>query len=394
MLYWIAELFKTANEFGEHTTWLRLFDYTTFRAAGAFGLALIISLAFGPLTVHLLKKFRAVAASRHKEYSPELVNAIKDKTPSMGGILILVSILVSTLMWAKLDNVLVWTFLAVMVSLGILGFCDDYYKVAKKRADGIAPRTKMFFQILIACGAVLFLWSRGSGTAQISDLMIPFLKDPLTLPIDFLDQFARETLRFNTIVTNGFLAALIAFGLSVGCVIGTSNAVNLTDGKDGLASGNLIICATVYVIIAFLCTHQTFSTYLNVPFIPMATEVIVFTAALIGACLGYLWWNCLPASMFMGDTGSLALGGCIGLIAVLVRQELLMLIVGGVFVVEALSVMLQVFWFKRTGKRIFLCAPIHHHFEKLGWVESQIVARFWIIGIILAVIGLATLKLR
>lgn len=374
---------------------LRLFDYVTFRAAGAVFTALLITLLLGPKMSVWLKAFRSYAPTRLGGLVDEkFIDRNKDKTPSMGGLLIVGAILISTVLWANMTNPLVIVFLEVMVALSLLGFLDDYAKVAHGKRDGIPGKLKLFFQVLIAAGAVLFLWSSATQTEQISDLMVPFLKNPVTIPNAALDAFAREVCNFNAIVKNGILAAALAFFISTLTVVGSSNAVNLTDGKDGLAAGCMIICAGSYLLIAYLSSHMVFANHLLIPFIPAAAEVVVFTAALVGACIGYLWWNCHPASMFMGDTGSLALGGCIGLIAVLVRQELILIIIGGVFVMEAGSVILQVFWFKRTGRRIFLCSPIHHHFEQKNWTETQIVTRFWIIAMVLALIGLTTLKLR
>lgn len=387
MLYYLSN-------FADHWAPLRLFDYVTFRAAGAVFTALLLTLVLGPYTVRALKRFRSFAANRYEGLIDEkYIDRNKDKTPSMGGILIIGSILVSTLLWANLANPLVLTFLMVMLTLSLLGFLDDYAKITGKR-DGIAGRFKMCFQIAIAVLAVLFLWSSGSQTEQISDLMVPFVKNPIPITWDWADSFAREAFGLNAVVRNGIIAALLAFSMSATTVVATSNAVNLTDGKDGLAAGCLVVCGMTYLVIVYLCSHKVFAGHLLIPFIPAAAEVTVFTAALIGACIGYLWWNCHPASMFMGDTGSLSLGGCIGLIAVLVRQELILIVIGGVFVIEAGSVILQVISFKSTGKRIFLCSPIHHHFERKGWTETQIVVRFWIMAVIFALIGLVSLKIR
>jgi phospho-N-acetylmuramoyl-pentapeptide-transferase len=332
---------------------------------------MLLGFLLGPYTVTMLKKLRATAPSRLKGLvADEFIDAEKDKTPSMGGVLIILSITVATLLWGELKNPLVLVFLGTLLSLGALGFLDDYVKVVHHNRDGISGKLKLLFQFLIAIAAVYFL-DQVEGTFM-REIRVPFLKTPL--------------------LENLPLFVIIAFATLV--MVGSSNAVNLTDGKDGLAVGCTISCTMAYAVFAYMCGHKIFADYLHIPFIPGASEVVVFAAAIIGACTGFLWHNCHPASMFMGDTGSLALGGTIGLIAVLVKQELALVIVGGVFVMEALSVVIQVASFKLRGKRVFLCAPIHHHFEQKGWTETQIVVRFWILSGIFALIGLATLKLR
>ncbi|MBN1865130.1 MAG: phospho-N-acetylmuramoyl-pentapeptide-transferase, partial [Victivallales bacterium] len=264
-------------------------------------------------------------------------------------------------------------FLGTLLALGGVGFLDDYVKVVKRRRDGISAKLKISFQCVIALCAVIFVLSIPSSDQYMWTFMVPFLKNP---------------------VLTGATGASLALAIGMIAVVGASNAVNITDGKDGLAVGCMIFAALAYAAFAYLCGHRIFAEHLRIPYIPGAGEVGVFASAIAGASIGFLWYNCHPASMFMGDTGSLALGGTIALVAVLVKQELTLIIVGGVFVMECLSVMLQVFSFKTTGKRIFLCAPIHHHFERKGWKESQIVVRFWILAGILALCGLATLKIR
>lgn len=366
MLYLLAEY---QDSFGP----LRLFEYVTFRAGGAAFTAMLLCYLFGPMTVRLLKKFRATAPSRLKGLvSEEFINKQKDKTPSMGGILIISSITISTILWAMLSNPLVVVFLATLLSLAGLGFLDDYAKVAHAKRDGISGKLKLFLQIAIALSAVFFLNSLPATGDLLQQLMLPFYKKPVLTDIPLWAAFA--------------FAAIV--------VVGSSNAVNLTDGKDGLAVGCSIFCTLTFATLAYLCGHKLFAGYLNIPFIPGASEVVVFAASIAGACIGFLWHNCHPASMFMGDTGSLPLGGTIGLIAVLVKQELVLAIVGGVFVMEAVSVIIQVTSYKLFKKRVFLCTPIHHHFEQKGWTETQIVTRFWILSGIFALIGLATLKLR
>lgn len=363
------------------TTPLRLIDYVTFRAGVAALTAMLLVLLLGPLTVKLLKRFRTAAPARLAGLVPEkFIDHNKDKTPSMGGLLIVFAIGVSMLLWANLANPLALIFLGTLISLSALGFCDDFSKLIPKKKKGteneyvrggISGKTKLFFQILIALLA-LFSISRIPGTgAVLREFCVPFVKEPVWI-----------------------MPAALAFVFGSLVVIGSSNAVNLTDGKDGLAVGCVIFCTLTYATFAYVSGHKFFAEYLNVNFVRGAGEVGVFASCIAGACIGFLWYNCHPASMFMGDTGSLALGGSIGLIAVLVKQELLLLLVGWVFVMEAGSVILQVASMKTRKKRIFLCTPIHHHFEQKGWPETQIVVRFWIIAGVCALIGLATLKLR
>jgi phospho-N-acetylmuramoyl-pentapeptide-transferase len=366
MLYYLTEL---SHFFGP----LRLFQYVTFRAGGAFFTAVALSFIFGPATISLLKKFQATAPSRLKGLAPdEFIASEKNETPSMGGILILFAIFVSTLFWALPENKMVWIFLFTLISLGLVGFADDYAKVAMKKRDGIPGKIKLALQIIVGVAAVYFLYKLPQTGRLVSDFYVPFLKHPLLSGLP--------------------LIPAVAFGALV--LTASSNAVNLTDGKDGLAVGCSIFSSLAYAIFAYMCGHKIFAEYLNIPFIPGASEVVVFAMAICGACIGFLWFNCHPASMFMGDTGSLALGASIGLIAVLVKQEVNLIIIGGVFVIEALSVIIQVISFKLTGKRVFLCSPLHHHFERKGWTETQIVVRFWILAGIFAILGIASLKIR
>jgi phospho-N-acetylmuramoyl-pentapeptide-transferase len=376
MFYWLAEF---TDVWGP----LRLFEYVTFRAAGAGASAMLLTILFGPLTIKLLKKIGTTAPNRHEGLMDEkFIDRDKDKTPSMGGVLIVCAIAVSTIAWGMPGNPMIIAFIGTLLALAIVGFIDDYTKVRGNR-DGIPGKLKLFFQMTIAAVAIIYLDSLPEtadaviffkGKAQpggglMRQLMVPFLSAPL-------------------------LSGWFVMVFSMIVVVGSSNAVNLTDGKDGLAVGTCIFCALAYAVFAYTSGHKIFASYLNVPFIDGSSEVVVFAAAIAGACIGFLWYNCYPATIFMGDTGSLALGGSIGLIAVLVRQEFTLVIVGFVFVIEALSVIIQVASFKLTGKRVFLCAPIHHHFEQKGWTETQIVARFWIIAGVAALAGLATLKLR
>jgi phospho-N-acetylmuramoyl-pentapeptide-transferase len=363
MFYWLSEL-------REYWGALRLFEYVTFRAGGAAFTAMLLTMFLSPLTIRLLKQFNATAPCRFQGLMDEkFIDRAKDKTPSMGGLLIVTSIAVSVLLWNRLDNDIPLVLLGAMLLFAALGFIDDFAKAAYGKRDGIPGKVKLLFQFVIAGSAVLLMNRIPSTKGILCEFFVPFLKEPL-----FISPW---TMLFSTIV-----------------VVGASNAVNLTDGKDGLATGCSIICAFVFAVFAYFSGHIKFAEYLHVPFMTGISEAVVFASALSGACLGFLWFNCYPASMFMGDTGSLALGGVIGLIAVLVRQELLLAMVGGVFVLEAVSVIIQVASFKLTGKRVFLCTPIHHHFEQKGWTETQIVVRFWILAIIFALLALGTLKLR
>jgi phospho-N-acetylmuramoyl-pentapeptide-transferase len=345
-----------------------VFKYITFRVAGSTITAFIISILLGPLVIRYLTYLK-IGQYIRKEEIPALYDLHKSKegTPTMGGVLILSAILFSTFLWADLSNIYVqWTML-VTLFLGMVGFADDYIKLVKKRSLGLRPMTKLFWQIIIA----LALGVKVFCDPEIStNLDIPFFK--------------------NLIINLGIFYILWVVVVIVGC----SNAVNLTDGLDGLAIGCVIMIALAYVGFSYVSGHSRFSEYLNIHYIPGTGELSVFCAALIGAGLGFLWFNSYPATVFMGDTGSLALGGAIGTIAVFIKKELLLLLVGGIFVIEAVSVILQVASFRLRGKRIFLMSPLHHHFQLLGWSESKITIRFWIVGVILALLSLATLKLR
>lgn len=342
--------------------------YITFRAAMASLTAFFLSLILGPLLINQLKKFRA-------SHSPDRIgfeaisrlNQEKSKTPTMGGVIIISAIVLSCLMWGDLSNRYLWISLAVLVWLGIVGFWDDYLKLRKQNAGGIRPMIKLICQSIAGIAVGLILYFESPGWSNVD---IPFVK--------------------NWVITLGPLYILF-----VCCIfVGSSNAVNLTDGLDGLAIGCTTLIALTYAVFSYLTGHAVFANYLFMPFVDGAGELTVFCASLMGAGLGFLWFNCHPASVFMGDTGSLSIGGALGAVAVLTKKELLLLIVGGIFVVEALSVILQVASFKLTKKRIFKMAPIHHHFQLSGWVESKVVIRFWIIAGILSLVGLASLKLR
>ncbi|MEL6363642.1 MAG: phospho-N-acetylmuramoyl-pentapeptide-transferase [Pseudomonadota bacterium] len=351
-----------------------VFRYLSFRSAGAVVTALVFAFLIGPSLIAWMREKQG-KGQPIREDGPEGHIVAKAGTPTMGGVLILFGLALGTLLWARLDNPYVWIVLGVTLAYGLLGFVDDYLKVTKQNPRGLVGRGKLFVQFAVALGAG---WAcvRVFGTTEAADISIatsvalPFLKD-VYIPLGY---------------------AFVPFAMIV--IVGASNSVNLTDGLDGLAIVPVMIAAATFGVFAYLAGHAEFSQYLAIPAVPGAGELIVLCAALVGAGLGFLWFNAPPAAIFMGDTGSLALGGAIGAIAVAVKQELVLAIVGGLFVVEALSVMIQVASFKLTGKRVFLMAPIHHHFEKLGWKEPTIVIRFWIIAFVLALAGLLTLKLR
>lgn len=361
MLYHI--LFPLSEEFAI----LNVFRYLTFRTGGAIMTGLIVSFLFGPVLIRMLKHRQSSQPIRSD--GPESHKLTKQGTPTMGGIMILLAIAVATLLWADLRNPYVWAVLGVTMSFGLIGFLDDFMKVSQKSSRGLSGRLKLLFQILIATVATFWILSH--------------LPDPLatTLAVPFFK---------NLLLDFGW--AFVAFAVFV--IVGSSNAVNLTDGLDGLAIVPTMIAACVFALIAYLVGNAVFSNYLQIHAVPGAGELTVFCGALAGGGLGFLWYNAPPARVFMGDTGSLALGGALGSIAVVTKHELVLAIVGGLFVLETASVIVQVVSFKLTGKRVFRMAPLHHHFEQKGWAESTIVIRFWIIASILALAGLATLKLR
>jgi phospho-N-acetylmuramoyl-pentapeptide-transferase len=345
-----------------------LLRYVTFRAGAACMTALFLSMMFGPMVIRWLRGFQR-GGQPIREDGPARHLVEKKGTPTMGGVLILLALTVSTLLWADLRNPLAWSVLLVTLGFGALGFADDWLKVTKRNTKGVSARGKLVVQFglgLIVAFAILWF-------------LPPGLNDSLTLPV-----FKELLIPF------GFFFPVV--GMLV--MVGASNAVNLTDGLDGLAIVPVMIAAGVFALIAYLVGNRVFADYLQLHFVPGTGELAVFCSALIGAGLGFLWFNAPPAAVFMGDTGSLALGGALGAVAVATKHEVVLAIVGGVFVVETLSVVIQVFWYKRTGRRVFLMAPLHHHFEKKGWAEATIVIRFWIISMILALVGLSTLKIR
>ncbi|WP_424811560.1 phospho-N-acetylmuramoyl-pentapeptide-transferase [Roseococcus sp. YIM B11640] len=342
--------------------------YTTFRAGAACMTALFICLVFGSSIINWLRSFQR-GGQPIREDGPESHLITKKGTPTMGGVMILLSLTLSVLLWADLRNGFVWAVLFVTLGYGGLGFADDWLKVTKRNTKGVSGRQKLIAQGAIALAAGIWF-----------SLMLP---EPLstTMAVPFLKDF---------LIPFGLFFPLVAAFV----MMGASNAVNLTDGLDGLAIVPVMIAAAVFALIAYLVGNRVFADYLQLHGVPGSGELAVFCSALIGASLGFLWFNAPPAAVFMGDTGSLALGGALGATAVATKHEIVLAIVGGLFVVETLSVVIQVFWFKRTGRRVFLMAPLHHHFEKKGWAEPTIVIRFWIIAMVLALVGLSTLKIR
>lgn len=345
-----------------------LFRYLTFRSGGAIFTSLIISFIIGPKIIRWLKSIQG-DGQPIREDGPESHLLTKKGTPTMGGVMILISVAIATLLWADLSNQYVWVVLIVTAGFGLIGFIDDYQKLTKRSHHGISSRQKLGMQFAISLIAVLVI-NQISAPEQATHLALPFFKD--------------------TLINLG----LFYFIFAMIVMVGASNAVNLTDGLDGLAIVPIMIAASCFGLIAYLAGNFNFSEYLQIHFVKGSGEIAIFCAALIGAGLGFLWFNAPPAKVFMGDTGSLAFGGALGTIAVITKHEIVLAIIGGLFVMEAVSVILQVASFKLTGKRIFKMAPIHHHYEKLGWSEPTIVIRFWIIAFVLALIGLSTLKLR
>jgi phospho-N-acetylmuramoyl-pentapeptide-transferase len=341
-----------------------VFRYITFRTIYATITALLISFIVGPWLISMLQRLQIGQSIR--KVGPES-HFVKEGTPTMGGSLILLAIIVPTLLWADLSNIFIWVALLVTAGYGVVGFVDDYLKVVRKNSDGISARQKMLWQILIALVASLLLYFSAGFETHLS---VPFFKN----------------------VTPDIGLFYIPFAILV--MVGSSNAVNLTDGLDGLAIGPTIIAAGTFLMLAYLAGNAKLSAYLQITSVPGAGELAVMCGAMAGAGLGFLWFNTYPAQVFMGDVGSLSLGGALGSIAVITKNEILLVIVGGIFVVEALSVIVQVVSFRYWGRRVFRMAPIHHHFELKGWAEPKIIVRFWIISFVLALIALSTLKLR
>lgn len=344
----------------------KVFQYLTLRGILSALTALMISFLVGPSMIRRLSNENIGQSIRQS--GPES-HYQKAGTPTMGGTLILVGIAVSTLLWGNLENSYVWVALLVTMAYGVVGFIDDYKKVKIGNSDGLSARAKYLWQSVIALTAAIFLYKSALVPAE-TQFIVPFFKE--------------------VVIDMGWTYVLLTYFV----IVGTSNAVNLTDGLDGLAIMPTVMVAGALAIFAYLTGYVMFAEYLVIPYIPKAGELVIFCAALVGAGLGFLWFNAYPAMVFMGDVGALALGAALGVVAVLVRQEIVLMIMGGVFVMETVSVIMQVASFKLTGKRVFRMAPIHHHFELKGWSEPHIIVRFWIITVILVLIGLSTLKLR
>ena len=383
MLYYLSQSlldWSAGTEWADRLSFLRLFRYITFRGAGAAVTALALSWWLGPRVIHWLKQLKFGQDYQDKaEAAGDLTSRLLSKkgTPTMGGILIVVTLNFSTLLWTQVGNILVQLTLLSVVVLTGLGFYDDYAKIMQQSGTGAKSSIKLWVQGALALFIAAYLWAMPSTSKLITEIMVPFYKYP--------------------IATGVGVAGVV---LTVLTIVGSSNAVNLTDGLDGLAIGCTVIVSFVFVVLTYVAGNIKMAAYLQIPYVAGAGELTVFCAALIGAGLGFLWYNCHPAQMFMGDTGSLALGGALGIVAVLIHQPLVLVIAGGVFVVEAASSMLQTGWFRYTrkrygtGRRIFLMAPLHHHFEKKGWYESQVVMRFYILCVLCAVVALSTLKIR
>jgi phospho-N-acetylmuramoyl-pentapeptide-transferase len=376
MLYYLYELGEWARKAGYESDFfkaLNVFSYITFRAICAAATAFLISIIFGSWTIRQLISLKFGQPIRSKDEVNKLfeLHGAKKGTPTMGGLLIIGSIVISTLLWARTENPFVWLVLFSTLFLGGIGFYDDWLKVSKKNSKGISSRLKFGLQCVLAAIFTIFFLTSPRLSEIAKQLYIPFLKEPLIFSLGWL------TFVFYLLV-----------------IVGTSNAVNLTDGLDGLATGCTATVAATYAGLAYLAGNVRAAEYLQIPYVPFSGELAVVCSALLGACLGFLWWNAFPARVFMGDTGSLAIGGMLGAVAICCKQELLLVIVGGVFVIEAMSVILQVLSFKMTGRRIIKMSPIHHHFELSGWKENTVIVRFWIVSILFALLGLATLKLR
>ena len=361
MFYWLTEL-------SDKVSFFNVFRYITFRTGGAIVTALVFAFLFGGPIIDLLR-IKQGKGQPIRSDGPQSHLVTKKGTPTMGGLMILSGLLVSTLLWANPKSPYVWVVLGVTLSFGLIGFYDDYLKISKQTHAGFSGRTRLIAEAVIAVAACTALAQLGRGPIATS-LVFPFFKE----------------LVFNL----GW--AFVLVGAFV--IVGAGNAVNLTDGLDGLAIVPVMIAAASFGLISYLAGNAVFAEYLQIHYVPGTGELAVLCGAVIGASLGFLWFNAPPASIFMGDTGSLSLGGMLGTIAVAIKHEIVLAIIGGLFVLEAVSVVIQVVSFKLTGKRVFKMAPIHHHYEELGWTEAQIVIRFWIVAVVLALAGLATLKLR
>ncbi len=380
MIHWLTEQKDFFENEGLVSKFLNLLEYHTLRSGAALITSFLLSMFFGEKVLRKLISLKIGQPIRTREEVQKLydLQGHKAGTPTMGGVLILATFTLSVLIWTDWKNPVVWVVLGSTIALGGLGFWDDYMKVSKKNSKGVSARTKLAYQFAVAIvAALLFAYVLPGGISwdgqpvSYRSLTVPFFKDPLMWDMGFF--------------------SVVLFCL---IIVGFSNAVNLTDGLDGLATGCSISTGLAYGVFCYLVSNVKYAKFLLVPYFASADELTIVAMALVGSCMGFLWFNCQPARMFMGDTGSLALGGAIATLAIGCKQELLLLVVGGVFVMEAGSVMLQVLSFKTTGKRIFRMSPIHHHFELGGWKESQVVVRFWMLSLMLALFALSTLKLR
>lgn len=381
MIYYLHELILEwiqGTSLEDPLSGVRVFRYISVRGIGAAITALVFCWVLGPRVITWLKdlKFRQFYDDKSQQAGGVVRVTDKKGTPTMGGILIVLSMDLAVILWAQLNAMILLCLLSLIV-LSALGFYDDYVKITRQDGEGVASKVKLWVQLILGCSVAGYLWYVPETRPLIEDLMIPFIKTPVLQGV-----------------------ALVGFGITLLAIMGSSNAVNLTDGLDGLAIGCTIIVTGVFVALTYIAGNIKWATYLQVPYVPGAAELTVFCAAMLGASVGFLWYNCHPAQVFMGDTGSLALGGALGIMAVLIHQPLILVIAGGVFVMEAVSVIMQVSYFKyhkrRTGvgKRIFLRTPIHHHFEQLGWQETQVVTRFYILTGLFACLALLTLKIR
>ncbi len=385
MLYYLTqEILKASygTSWEGYVSFLNIFRYITFRSAGAAVTALLLSLWLGPKVIRWLKqlKFGQDYLDKAEEGGDLKSRLSKRGTPTMGGLMIVVALDISALLWAQMNPLILLTLLSVVVLAG-LGFYDDYAKIALQNSKGAAENVKLVVQFGLAIFIAVYLFMLPETKRLVTEIMVPFYKYPIMNPLTTT-------------------AAVVGILLIILTIVGSSNAVNLTDGLDGLAIGCTTIVSVVFIVLTYIAGNSKISAYLQVPYVPGAGELTIFCAAMFGAGLGFLWFNCHPAQVFMGDTGSLALGGALGIVAVLIHQPFVLVIAGGVFVAEAMSVMIQRGWFKYTkrrfgeGRRVFLMAPIHHHFERKGWYESQVTTRFYILCILCAVVALSTLKIR
>ena len=349
----------------KYFTPFNIFQYITLRTAYAAVTALLISFLLGPKVIEIL---RSVKAGQEVRIDGPQTHLVKSGTPTMGGVFIIISIVVSILLWQDLDNPFTWLSVFSLLGFGLIGFIDDSLKIFKRDSQGLRAGVKFYGQVVVSLCIALFLYFNGGAT--ITQLYLPFVKQPV---VDL---------------------SLFYIPFAVVLLLATTNAVNLTDGLDGLASGLIIMVGLAFAVLAYLTGRADFAEYLQIPFIPRAGELTVLALAMVGSCVGFLWFNAHPAEVMMGDTGSLALGGIIGVMALMIKKELLLIVIGGVFVIETLSVIIQVGYFKLTKKRVFLMAPLHHHYELKGWPESKVVIRFWILGGLFAILSLSTLKLQ